>query len=201
MTTTDELDQLLRDRFDFERADMVSALRNLHPQRPGAAQLTAAEANLLDSYGLPEDHESYIDNAADVTAHMARLFNTAYTPSEVAAGLNVSDSRLRQRRLKHTLWAIDDGGTWVYPALQFELTEHRPHPDATTLKHVRGLARILPPLLGRMPHPASVAHFLTTAQPELVIAGRPRSVIEWLLAGEPVDPVLQLIEIHDWAGA
>ena len=54
---------------------------------------------------------------------MARLYSTSYTAAEVADGLGVNDSRVRQRRLAHTLWAIDDGGTWVYPAVQFELVD------------------------------------------------------------------------------
>lgn len=201
MTTADELDRLLRDRFDFDRSDLISALRALHPQRPGSARLTAAEAHLLDSFGLTEDPESYDENAADVIAHMARLYSTAYSPAEVAKGLNVSDSRLRQRRLHHTLWAIDDGGTWVYPALQFELVESRREPKELTLKHVRALDQVLPHLLRRKLHPAAVAGFLTTPQPELLVDGKPRSVREWLLAGESVDSVLQLVEVGDWAGS
>lgn len=201
MTTADELDRLLRDRFDFDRSDLISALRALHPQRPGSARLTAAEAHLLDSFGLTEDPSSYDENAADVIAHMARLYSTAYSPAEVAKGLNVSDSRLRQRRLHHTLWAIDDGGTWVYPALQFELVESRSESKELVLKHVRTLDQVLPHLLRRKLHPAAVAGFLTAPQPELLVDGKPRSVREWLLAGEPLDSVLQLVEAGDWAGS
>ncbi|QCB49869.1 DNA-binding protein [Rhodococcus sp. PAMC28707] len=201
MTTEDELDRLLRDRIDFNRSDLISAFRALHPQRPGSARLTAAEAYLLDSFGLTEDLESYDENAADVIANMARLYSTAYSPAEVAKGLNVSDSRLRQRRLHHTLWAIDDGGTWVYPAIQFELAESRRDPEELVLKHVRALDQVLPHLLRRKLHPAAVAGFLTTPRPELLFDGKPRSVREWLLAGEPVDSVLQLVEVGDWAGS
>lgn len=202
MATVDEFDQLLRDRFDLNRTDLISALRALHPQRPGSARLTAAEAHLLDSYGLTEDPQSYVENAADVLAHMGRLYSTAYSPSAVAKGLNVSDSRLRQRRIKQTLWAIDDGGTWVYPAIQFELVERRKgEPDIPYLQHVRNLDQVLPHVLRRNPHPTVVAGFLTAPQSELLVDGRAMSVIEWLLCGEPVEPVLRLVEISDWAGA
>ncbi|MDJ0396557.1 DNA-binding protein [Rhodococcus sp. G-MC3] len=198
----DEFDELLRDRFDLKRADLISALRALYPQRPGSARLTAAEAHLLDSFGLTEDPESYVENAADVIAHMGRLYNTAYSPAAVAKGLKVSDSRLRQRRINHTLWAIDDGGKWVYPAIQFELVERREDElDAPALKHVRGLDQVLPTVLSRKLHPTAVAGFLATPQPELVVDERPRSVIEWLLCGEPVGPVLHLVEVSEWAGS
>lgn len=197
----DELDQLLQDRFAMSRGDLISALRALNPQRPGATRLTEGEAQLLDAAGLAEDPESYAEIAADVTAHMGRLYNTAYTAAEVADGLNVKDSRLRQRRLNNTLWAIDDGGTWVYPAAQFELVSRREEPSKRALKHVRGLDEVLQHLLPLKLHPTAVAGFLMTPQPELLIDGEPRSVREWLLHGEPVDPVLQLVQVSDWAGS
>lgn len=196
----DELDQLLRDRFGLGRADLIAALKTLPAHRPWAATLTAGEAGLLDAAGLTEDPDAYAEIAADVTAHMGRLYSTAYTAAQVASGLSVTDSRIRQRRLDHTLWAIDDGGTWVYPAVQFELVDNgRGAP--LSLKHVRGLDRVLPQLLSKDLHPTAIAGFLLTPQPELRIDGQPKSVREWLLHGEPEDAVLNLIDIGDWASA
>lgn len=196
--TVDELDQLLRDRFDLDRADLIAALKTLPAHRPWAAALTVSEARLLDEAGLTEDPNAYAEIAADVTAHMGRLYSTAYTAAEVATGLGVNDSRIRQRRLEHTLWAIDDGGSWVYPNVQFQLVDNgREAPLA--LKHVRGLDRVLPHLLTKGLHPTAVAGFLLVPQDELRIDGQPRSVKEWLLHGEPVEPVLNLIDVGDWA--
>jgi hypothetical protein len=195
--TVDELDQLLRDRFDLGRADLIAALKTLPAHRPWAATLTDSEARLLDAAGLTEDPDAYAEIAADVTAHMGRLFNSAYTAAEVANGLSVNDSRVRQRRLNHTLWAIDDGGTWVYPSIQFELVDNGR--GERSLKHVRGLDRVLPHLLTKDLHPTAIAGFLLTPQPELRIDGHPKSVKEWLLHGEPEEPVLNLIDIGDWA--
>lgn len=196
--TVDELDQLLRDRFDLDRADLIAALKTLPAHRPWAATLTAGEARLLDDAGLTEDPDAYAEIAADVTAHMGRLYSTAYTAAEVSSGLGVNDSRIRQRRLNHTLWAIDDGGSWVYPVVQFELVDNgRDAPQS--LKHVRGLDRVLPHLLTKDLHPTAVAGFLLTPQDELRIGGQPTPVREWLLHGEPVEPVLNLIAIGDWA--
>jgi hypothetical protein len=196
--TSDELDQLLRDRFDLGRDDLIAALKTLPAHRPWAATLTAEEARLLDAAGLTEDPDAYAEIAADVTAHMGRIYSTAYTAAEVASGLGVNDSRIRQRRLNHTLWAIDDGGSWVYPVVQFELIDTG---DAATrsLKHVRGLDRVLPLLLTKGLHPTAIAGFLLTPQRELLIDGYPKSVREWLLHGEPDEPVLNLIDVGDWA--
>jgi len=38
-----------------------------------------------------------------------------------------------------------------------------------------------------------------TPQPELRIGNQPTSVREWLLHGETVEPVLQLLELGQWA--
>lgn len=195
--TVDDFDQLLRDRFDLGRDDFIAALKTLPAHRPWATQLTASEAELLDDAGFAEDPAAYAEIAADVTAHMGRIYSTAYTAAEVASGLGVNDSRVRQRRLSHTLWAIDDGGTWVFPSLQFDTV--RNGRDSLTLKHVRGLDRVLPHLLPRGLHPTAVAGFLLTPQPDLLIDGQPKSVREWLLHGQPVEPVLNLIDVADWA--
>lgn len=195
--TVDELDQLLRDRFDLGRDDLIAALRILPAHRPRATQLTATEAQLLDDAGFTEDPAAYAEIAADVTSHMGRIYSTAYTAAEVATGLGVTDSRVRQRRLNSTLWAIDDGGTWVYPSLQFDTV--RNSRESVTLRHVRGLDRVLPHLLPRGLHPAAVAGFLLSPQPELLIDGQSKSVREWLLHGQPLEPVLNLIYVADWA--
>lgn len=195
--STDELDQLLLDRFNLRRSDLIAALKTLPAHRPWAATLTTDEARLLDDAGFTEDPGAYAEIAADVTAHMARLYGTAYSAADVSKGLGVNDSRVRQRRLAHTLWAIDDGGTWVYPAIQFEIVD-RGRDEPLTLKQVRGLDAVLPALLARNLHPTAVAGFLMTAQPDLRIDGQPKSVRDWLLHGESVGPVLELIEIADW---
>ncbi|MGE2724355.1 DNA-binding protein [Mycolicibacterium pulveris] len=193
---TNKLDELLLDRFNLRRADLIAALEMFPAHRPWAATLTDQEARLLDEAGFGEDPEAYAAIATDVTTHMARLYSTAYTAGEVSQGLGVNDSRVRQRRLARTLWAIKDGGRWVYPALQFEIVDRH---DPVKLKLVRGLDEVLPALLSRELHPTAVAGFLMTPQHELRIDGQPKSVREWLLHGESVQPVLELIQIGEWA--
>jgi hypothetical protein len=185
------------DRFNLARADLVAALKTLPAQRPGAAALSEEEAHLLDSAGFTEEPHAYAPMAAAAIAHMGRLYSTSYTSAEVAKGLGVNDSRVRQRRLANTLWAIDDGGTWVYPSVQFEVADNGR--GKVTLKQVRGLDQVLPHLLAQNLHPTAVAGFLQSPQPELLIAGQPQSVRDWLLHGEPVQPVLDLIDIARWA--
>lgn len=196
--TTNEVEQLFLDRFDLRPGDLIAALKTLPAHRPWAATLTENEARLLDSVGFVEDPEAYAEIAADVTAHMARLYSTAYTASEVQKGLDLSDSRVRQLRLADKLWAIDDDGTWVYPAIQFE-TISGGRAQVDKLKHVRGLDQVLPALLAQDLHPTAVAGFLMTPQPELRLDGEPKTVRQWLLHGESVEPALDLIAVADWA--
>lgn len=193
MSTVDEdLDQLLRDRFGMARKDLVSALRTLPAQRPWSARLTEGEARLLDAAGFTENPDDYAQIAADATGHMALLYSTASSAADVAEALGVSTSRVRQRRLAHTLWAINDGGSWVFPAPQFH------HAESGRVEFVRGLDQVLPQLLTRGLHPTAIAGFLESPQPQLHLDGRDMSVREWLLRGEPVEAVLELLELADW---
>ena len=189
----DELDELLLDRFNMHRSDLIAALKTLPQQRPWAASLTSDEASLLDAAGFTEDAGAYAQIAADVTAQMAQLYASAFTAAELREGLGVSDSRVRQRRLGRTLWAIDDGGAWVYPAMQFKKDRRG---RIMPLPH---LDDVLPSLLALGLHPTAVAELLATPQPNLLIDGQPASVRDWLLHGEPVEPVLALIEVGDWS--
>jgi hypothetical protein len=201
MTThAEELDWLLQDRFDMRLPDLIAALKTLPAHRPWAATLTAQEARLLDDAGFVEDPEAYAEIAADAIAHMARLYSTAYTAAEVRDGLGVNESRVRQRRAAHTLWAIDDDGTWVYPAVQFDIVDAG-HDKPFKLKLVRGLDRVLPDLLTKDLHPTAIAGFLMTPQPELRVDGQPKTVRQWLRHGESVDLVLQLLDLGQWAAA
>ena len=192
--TVDELDQLLSERFNLQRADLLAALKTLPAIKPGAASLTEDEVRILDAAGFVEDPVAFAQAAADIVAHTALLINTAYTGPEVAALLGINESRVRQRRLARTLWAIESDGNWLYPTIQFEVNLKTGKPD----KQIRGLEQVFAALpLGL--HPAAVAGLLRTPQTELQVDGQPRSIVEWLRSGGPVDPVLHLIEIGDWA--
>jgi hypothetical protein len=192
--TVDDLDQLLYERFNLQRADLVAALKTLPAIKPGAAALTEDEARLLDEAGFVEDPVAFAQAAADIVAHTAVLINTAYTGPEVAALLGINESRVRQRRGARTLWAIESDGNWLYPAIQFEVNLKTNKPS----RQIRGLEQVFQALPGEL-HPTAVAGLLRTPQIELQVDGRPRSILEWLRSGGPVEPVLELTEIADWA--
>jgi hypothetical protein len=65
-------------------------------------------------------------------------------------------------------------------------------------RQIRGLERVFQRLPAGL-HPTAVAGLLRTPQMELQVDGRPRSILEWLRSGGPVEPALELIEIADWA--
>src|SRR5262249_3717715 len=103
----------------------------------------------------------------------------------------VSDSRVRQRRANRTLWAIEDAGGWVFPALQFENVDGQ-------RRQIRHFDQVLPAISPDI-HPLAVARLLTTAQPDLVLDGQPVSPVQWLRNGGDVPAVLTIIRAAAWA--
>jgi hypothetical protein len=173
---------------------MLAALKTMPAIRPWATELSADETRLLDESGLIEDPDVYASVTADVLAHVGQLISTAFSASEVARALGVNESRVRQRRLARTLWAIYDAGAWVFPVMQFES-------DLKTgrYKQIRGLDRVFAALPADL-HPVAVAGFLRTPHADLTVGGRPLPPVEWLSSGGDVAPVLRLVEAADWAG-
>ncbi|MEB3065534.1 DNA-binding protein [[Mycobacterium] zoologicum] len=160
-----------------------------------ASDLSPAERDLLAAAGFVEDPDAYAQVIRDTAAHAATLITTAASEREVAAALGVSDTRLRQLRTAGKLWAIDNAGTWVYPALQFERA-----PQTGMPRQIRGIDQVLA-ALPRDLHPLSVAGFLRNPQPDLAIDGQPSTPLDWLRRGHSVAPVLQLVEVLAWAGS
>ena len=193
-----DLDRLLRERFAITHADLMSALLALPATQPWAARLTENDAELLDSVGLVDDLEASAGVTASTAVMLAQLYSNAYSATDVAHGLRVNNSRVRQRRLDFTLWALRDDDRWVFPALQFDRLDDR-FDGQFTLRGVRGLKQVFPQLLPRKWHPAAVARFLVEPQTELAIDNQPTSVRDWLVHGEELEPVLDLIDVADWA--
>lgn len=191
MTVNSELDQLLRDRFDIDTADLVAALKALPALRPWAASLTDDEARLLDDAGFAEDREALLAAGTEIAGHVAHMAVTAFTAEEVATGLGVSASRVRQKRLAGELWAIPDGQTWVFPVLQFETGD-----DGGPVRQIRGLDQVFKALPAGL-HPVAVAGFLRTPQPDLYL-GRPLTPTEWLRSGGDVDQAVAAAAEAEW---
>lgn len=186
-----ELDKLLKDRFDLSRDDFVAALKTLPAIRPWAASLTEDEARLLDDADFGEDAEAYLAAGADIAGHLGRLAITAFTADEVATGLKISASRVRQKRLARELWAIADGQSWLFPISQFERDHH-----GGPVRQIRGLDQVfkaLPPDL----HPVAVDGFLRTPQSDLYL-DKPVSPVEWLLGGGDVAEAVAAATVADW---
>ena len=194
MPSNPELEQLLQDRFDITTTDFVVALKFLPASRPWAASLTEDEARLLDDTGFAEDRDAFVATGTEIAGHRAHLAVTAFTPDEVATGLGVSASRVRQKRLARALWAISDGQTWVFPVLQFETGD-----NGGPTRQIRGLDQVFQALPADL-HPVAVAGFLRTPQPDL-FHRRPMTPVEWLRDGGDVDQAVTAAANTDWYAA
>jgi hypothetical protein len=191
MSTDPELERLLHDRFEITTSEFVAALKFLPASRPWAASLTEDEARLLDEANFTEDREAFVAAGTEIAGHTAHLAVTAFTAEEVATGLGISASRVRQKRLAGEMWAISDGQTWVFPVLQFETGDNN-----GPTRQIRGLDRVFKALPADL-HPAAVAGFLRTPQPDL-FHGRPVTPIEWLRDGGDVDQAIDAASNTDW---
>lgn len=191
MQVNADLDRLLQDRFEITTTDFVAALRALPAMRPSVAALTEDEAHLLDDANFTEDRDAFLAAGTDAAGHAARLAVTSYTAEEVAAGLGVTASRVRQKRLAGELWAIPDGHTWLFPVLQFETTE-----AGVPGRQIRGLDKVFKALPTDL-HPVAIAEFLTTPQPTL-FHDRPMPPLQWLRDGGQVQDVIDAATSIDW---
>jgi hypothetical protein len=193
MGTINELDQLLRERFNVSRDEFVAALKTLPSVRPWATTLSEDQARLLDHADFREDPPAYLTAGAEIAGHMGRLTSTAHTSGEVKNILGISDSWVRQKRLARELWVIPTGRSWLFPASQFETdpTTHLP------FRQVRGLAEVFQALPADL-HPTAVDGFLHTPQPELSRGGHEQAPLDWLRDGGNVDAVIAAVIASDW---
>ncbi|OLT97310.1 helix-turn-helix domain-containing protein [Mycobacterium syngnathidarum] len=186
-----ELEQLLQERFDITTPQFVAALKSFPTLRPWAAALSEDEARLLDEAGFAEDQDALIAAGTEIAGRTAHLTVTAFTPDEVATGLGISPSRVRQKRLAGELWAIPDGQTWLFPALQFETDAH-----GGPTRQIRGLDQVFKALPADL-HPVAVAGFLRTPQLDL-FHDRPLTPVEWLRDGGDVTQAVAAAAGTDW---
>ena len=191
--TTHELDRLLRDRFEMTSAEFVVALKRLPMLPPWATTLSEDEARLLDDADFREDRDAYLASTVQSAGRAGHLAVTAFSAEEVAAGLNISASRVRQKRLAHELWAIADGQSWVFPVPQFETGD-----NGGPVRVVRGLDGVFKALPKDL-HPVAIDGFLNTPQAELYL-DRPLTPLEWLRGGGDIDQVVTAALSIDWYG-
>jgi hypothetical protein len=186
-----DLNEMITDHYGITRTELARALDSLPSIRPHAAALSEADATLFDDSDFAEDEQAYARVTVETLGRTARLISTAYSAKDAAELLGVNESRVRQRRADRTLWAIEDRGGWIFPALQFEDEARR----RGQIRELDQVLRVLPADL----HPLSVAGFLTTPQADLTVGGQPVSPLDWLRSGGDVRPVLGVAEASDWA--
>jgi len=112
---------------------------------------------------------------------------------DVASGLKISASRVRQKRLARELWAIADGQSWVFPVPQFETGD-----SGGPVRVVRGLDQVFKALPEDL-HPVAVDGFLHAPQAELYL-DRPLTPLEWLRGGGDIDQAVSAAANADWYG-
>ncbi len=186
--TGDDFDELLEDRQLLNRADAVAALRIVSP-----VGLTEQDGRILDEAEFTAEPERSAQAAAAAPARTAQLIKTALTVDQVAAALGVSQSRIHQRRAQHGLWAIEVDGRWLFPAMQFQGNL----PAGGVWRQIRGLDQVLKALPHDL-HPVSVAGFLSTPHPNLLLKDRQTAPLEWLGSGGDVVAVLDLVAAAHW---
>jgi hypothetical protein len=186
-----DLGEMITEHYGATRGELARAMDSLPSIRPHATALSEADAALFDESDFAEDERAYARVTVETLGRTARIISTAYSASEVAELLGVNESRVRQRRADRALWAIQDRGGWVFPALQFE-------DEAGRRGQIRELDRVLQVLPADL-HPLSVAGFLTTPQPDLRVGGQPVSPLDWLRSGGDGRLVLSVAEAADWA--
>lgn len=191
MQPNTELDQVLRDRFDIATPEFVATLKRLPAVRPWAAALNEDEAQLLDDADFTEAPDALLTTSTEIAGHTAHLAVTAFTAEEVATGLGVSASRVRQKRLAGEFWAIADGHTWVFPVLQFETGD-----EGGPIRQIRGLDQVFKALPAAL-HPVAIAGFLRTPQHDL-FHERPVTPLEWLREGGDVAAAVAVAAGIDW---
>ena len=180
-------DQLVRIAAEFVRR---------HPLREPARDivpLSGAERRLLraaGARGLDADEATVAAaerrNLAVLAGEYAQLVAGADSADEVARRLGVKGSRVRQRVGERSLYALDTPAGRVFPRFQFHAAGVLP-----------GLGRVLA-ALGPDAHPVGVARFFLTPTEDLESALLDGAVSprDWLIAGLPVDAVVDLVGEH-----
>jgi hypothetical protein len=147
--------------------------------RDEIAALVAVKADL----SRRGDREA--DPLVPAAAAYAALLADALSVAEVATRLGIDASRVRHRLAKHQLIGIRRVRGWLLPAYQFGA-------DGRLLP---GIERVAAALAGS--HPVVVARFLSTSQPDLVVARRRLTPRQWLEGGGDPSRVVAMARTLD----
>ena len=149
------------------------------PAHDPAAALSADEMAALAAVGADQRprRNREADPRAGAAAFYAGVLAATVPVSEVAGRLGIDASRVRHRLLRRQLVGIRRTDGWRLPQWQFG-ADGRPLP---------GLERVLR-AMPEVTHPAVLARFFLTPQPELVVDGAAVSPRDWLAGGgDPSD--------------
>ncbi|WP_285743793.1 DNA-binding protein [Lentzea sp. NBRC 105346] len=163
--------QVTPDEFLSLVADAAKKLAPPHPDP--VSYFTPDQQEALTDVGLdltPARPEDAKPRTRTVVAH-AVLRDSALTVAEAARQLQVDTSRIRHRLGVGRLVGWKDKGSWRLPAWQFAGGGVLP-----------GLETVLSAVPADQPA-LVVAAFMTTAQEDLLVDGKPATPREWLLAG------------------
>ena len=125
---------------------------------------------------------------------MGRLYGTAYSAAEVANGLGVNDSRVRQRRSIARCGPSTMTARGCFPPFSSNVLTTAAGDVAQT---VRGLDRVLPQLLLKI-FTRPRWRVSPEAATRIADCGTTASVRDWLLHGGAVEPVHVPFELGDW---
>lgn len=129
--------------------------------------------------------EREADPLVPAAAAYAALLADALSVAEVATRLGIDASRVRHRLAKRQLIGIRRARGWLLPAYQFGA-------DGQLLP---GIERVAAALAGS--HPVVVARFLSTSQPDLVVARRRLTPRQWLEGGGDPSRVVAMARTLD----
>jgi hypothetical protein len=146
---------------------------------------------LLDESDFREDPDGYPAVGADIAGQLRRLAISGFTGEEVAAGLKISASRVRQKRLARELWAVADGQSWLFPISQFERGA-----NGGPMRQIRGLDQVFKALAPDL-HPVAIDGFLYTPQGSLFV-DKLVSPLEWLIGGGDIAQAVTAATVAEW---
>lgn len=121
-------------------------------------------------------------SAARLAEIRAVTIAESFTTAETAALLGVSESTVRRRRVKRTLYAFPHGWQWLFAAWQFT--------TAATIPGIVELAPALPPSI----HPAFVRGMMLAPRPGLADGAELKSPRQFLIEGGDPAQVIAIFE-------
>jgi DNA-directed RNA polymerase specialized sigma24 family protein len=146
--------------------------------------LAAPEAEALARGGVgPLSAQDIRAVEARTEAAYRQLRADSLSVEEAARRLGVNTSRVRQRLAERSLYGLKEGHTWWLPAFQFK--------GPGLVPGVEAVVRRLPADIG----PLAVTRWFRSPNPDLTTRDegeRPVTPLQWLLAGNPPQPVAAL---------